>query len=54
MIYYPVNVLFLDFTGGFFKLKKKNEFIEKIFNVHKSQENSKMKFKYPSASIKNY
>lgn len=53
MIYYPVNVLLLDFTGGFFKLKK-NEFIEKIFNVHKSQENSKMKFKSPSARIKNY
>ena len=53
MIYYPVKVLFMDFTGGFFKLKK-NKFIEKIFKVHKSQENGKMKFKYPSASIRNY
>lgn len=30
MIYYLFNVLFLDFTGGFFLIKKKNKFIEKI------------------------
>lgn len=28
MIYYPVKVLFMDFTGGFFKLKKKQVYWE--------------------------